>query len=242
MEINFISVFLVFTLAALVQTVAGFGAGLVSMSLLPALIGLKVSIPLVAAAAILIELVVLIRFRESLQVKQIWRLVLASLVSVPIGVGLLAVLDEHITLTVLGLILVGYGAYGLFGFQLGRLINPAWQWLAGFLGGLLGGAYNTAGPPVIMYFSTQDWEPSQFKSNLQGYFIINSIQILISHWLAGNFNMQVIKLGFPTAGGLLLGIGFGFIVERFVQPLLFKRLVFLLLVIMGLRFLLNQWI
>ena len=87
-----------------------------------------------------------------------------------------------------------------------RLENPHWAYLAGLFGGMLGGAYNTSGPPVIMYADCRRWPPDVFKGNLQGYFIIVSLAVVVSHALSGNFTFQVWQIFLSTLPFTVLGI------------------------------------
>ena len=102
--------------------------------------------------------------------------------------------DERIALTILGVVIAGYALYALLGLKMPRLEKPVWAYLAGLFGGLLGGAYNTSGPPVIVYADCRRWPPDVFKGNLQGYFIIVSLAVVASHALNGNFTPQVWSL------------------------------------------------
>ena len=187
-----VAVFLLLFMATFVQSVSGFGGGLVTMAFLPALIGIRAASPLFALCGFLLEIILLIRFRQELSLREIWKAILASILGVPFGVVLLKAVSPRIALGALGLVLIGYGIYALLGKRLPQSNHAALPWLAGFLGGLLGGAYNTSGPPMILYADTQAWTPERFKSNLQGYFIVNSVQVLIGHYLAGNFRPEVL--------------------------------------------------
>jgi len=99
---------------------------------------------------------------------------------------------------------------------------------------MLGGAYNTAGPPVILYADTQDWAPERFKSNLQGYFIVNSIQVLLGHYLAGNYRPEVLSWLPFAITGVMAGLLLGALFDRHIPPMLFRRIVLVLLLMMGL--------
>ena len=225
-------------LAAFTQSLSGFGLALVSMALLPSLIGIRVATPLVALVAIAIEIVLLIRYRETLEFRSVWRIVLAALIGTPLGVLFLSRIDERISLTVLGMVITGYALYALIGLNLPRLEHSLWAYLAGALGGLLGGAYNTSGPPVIVYADCRRWSPLVFKSNLQGYFIVSSLAVVVSHWLSGNFNGEVLHLFLWALPFIALGLLTGLSLDRWLNPILFRRVVLVLLVLMGLRLML----
>ena len=222
-------------LAVFTQSLSGFGIALVAMALLPALIGIRVATPLVALVGITMETVLLIRYREALEIRSIWKVVLAAVIATPLGALFLSRVDENITLTVLGLVIVGYALYALIGSKLPRLENSLWAYLAGFLGGLLGGAYNTSGPPVIVYADCRRWPLETFKGNLQGYFFVVGIAIIASHAMNGNFSAPVWNLYWWTLPFIALGLIAGLSLDRWLNPVLFRRVVLMLLVVMGLR-------
>jgi len=226
---------LIVFLAAFTQSLSGFGLALVSMALLPAVIGIRLATPLVALVAIVIEVVLIIRYRESLEVHAIWKVLLAAVVGTPLGVLFLSRVDERIALTVLGVVIAGYAVYALLGLKLPSLENPLWAYFSGLLGGILGGAYNTSGPPVIVYGDCRRWPPDVFKSNLQGYFIISSLVVAGSHALSGNFSPLVWRTFWWSLPFIGVGLLAGLSLARWLNSVTFRRVVLVLLVLMGIR-------
>ena len=172
---------IVFT-SALVLSVAGFGVGLVGMPLLSWMVGVKVAAPLVALYGIFLNILILLRYRVSFNHRAVIKLILSSIVGVPIGVWMLQNIDEEIILRFLGFVLIGYSLYTLISPRL-PLINQGsgWAYGFGFISGCLGGAYNAFGPPVIIYGNLRGWLRNEFKSNLQGFFILNAVVVIIVH-------------------------------------------------------------
>lgn len=228
------TVFIIF-LGCFTQSLTGFGVALVTMSLLPSLVGLKVATPLVALVGIALEVLLLIRYRESLKFKSILGLVLSAVIAIPIGVIYFRKLDENFSLFVLGLMIFLYALYALIGFRLPLLEHPAWPWMFGFAGGLLGGAYNTSGPPAIIYGNCRKWAPQEFKSNLSGYFLVGSIVVVGTHWMSGNFTSAVWMYFWITLPALFLGFFLGQSMDRWINPEIFRRIVLASLVGLGLR-------
>jgi len=217
------------------QSLTGFGVALVTMALLPSLIGLQVATPLVALIGIALEVLMLIRYRSSIRFKSILTLVVSSAIAIPVGVVYLRRLDELVALFILGLILVLFAAYALIGYRLPELSHPAWAWLFGLVSGLLGGAYNTAGPPVIVYGNCRKWSPQEFKSNLSGFFIIGSLVVVTTHWLNGNFTPIVWTTFLFSLPMLMIGFLLGQSMDRWLNPEIFRKIVLVLLVVLGLR-------
>ena len=117
-------VFLIVFFAIFVQSLTGFGLALVSMPLLVALLGVQTAAPLVALFGLVAEVILLLYFREAVNVRVIWRLIAASIVAVPIGVLVIRSLDEQVVLTVLGVIVAGYALYALLGLRLPAIERP----------------------------------------------------------------------------------------------------------------------
>ena len=228
--------------AVITQTLTGFGAGLVAMAFLPGLLGIRTAVPLVVLVTTSLELVLLIRLRSKFNFNAVWRLMLTSLIGIPLGVWALRGINELVLLFILGLGMLGYALYSLFEFKLPRLNHPVWAYLAGFLSGLLGGAYSVAGPPAIIYGNCRGWNPEEFKGNLQGFFLVGDCLAILNHAFVGNLTHLVwtdFLWAVPvTALGLLAGV----FLDRFVNPQLFRKLVLVLLVIMGLRFILSVFL
>ena len=221
--------------AVFTQSLTGFGSGLIAMAILPELLGMQVAAPLVALMCGTLEFVLLVRYRSALKLAAVWRLIIASIVGVPLGIYAVARLNEEIILTGLGVVLAGYALYALFNLKLPQLNHPAWAYGAGFLGGLLGGAYNTNGPPVIIYGSCRKWEPAEFKGNLQGFFIINSLLVITSHAVSRHLTPTVWHDYLLILPAFVIGVLAGVRVDRYLNPLIFRKIVLVLLVLMGLR-------
>jgi uncharacterized membrane protein YfcA len=96
------------------------------MAFLPKLIGIQAAAPLVALIAMTIELILTIRYHHSLNLRTLWRLVLASTLGIPIGIWALKQINENVLLLVLGVVISRYAIYALFDFKLPELRHPSW--------------------------------------------------------------------------------------------------------------------
>lgn len=225
-------------LAIFVQSLTGFGSGLVSMAFLPDLLGVRTAAPLVALVTSTLEITLLIRYRSAFNLRAVWRLIAASIFGIPLGVWALRGVNEKVLLDVLGFVMAGYALYALLNFKLPELNHPAWAYLAGFLSGILSGAYSVGGPPVIIYVNCRRWLPDEFKSNLQGLFLVNDILTIFSHGLSGNLTPTVWKTYLLALPVIALGVLAGAGLDRCLNPLMFRKIVLVLLIIMGVRLIL----
>ncbi len=226
---------LIVFLAIFVQAATGFGLALVSMPLLTAVIGLPAAAPMMAIVGMLAEFVILIRFREAVNVRAVSRLVIAALAGTPVGLYLLGVIDPVVGARLLGAMVAGYALYALLSPRLPALTRPAWAWTFGFVAGVIGGIYNTSGPPVIIYGSCRRWPPAEFKGNLQGFFLPAGIMVLAGHILKGNVTAVVWHNVWVAMPAMVVGLVVGFLLDGRIPAAIFRKMVLLLLVLIGLN-------
>lgn len=237
MDVFFIGAIIYF--AILTQAISGSGLALVAMPLLVQFLEPVTAASLVALMALTTQLIMITRYRRSLSARGLWRLMVGSLIGIPLGVVALARLDAEFILTALGIILVAYSLYSLFGPQLPEIRQAWWGFPFGFVSGLLHGAYNTGGPPYVIYGVGRRWTTTEFKANLQALLMVNSVSVVIAHLIAGHYTGKVLQTYASALPLILLGALTGFWLDRYVNERLFRRIVLILLLIIGLRMLLD---
>jgi len=225
--------------SSFIRSAFGFGDALVSMPVLVMLIGLKTATPLVALISSTIAAAILIRCWRSIEVKSAWRLVISSLVGIPIGLYFLKGSYEIPLRLILAVVLIGFSLFLLLKPKLFTVRGKKSALIFGFIGGILGGAYNTNGPPVIIYGALRRWEPEVFRSTLQGYFFPTGLMVLVGHGLTGLWTKTVFHhylLVFPI---LILNIILGHLFYERIPKEKFNTLVHFLLLAAGLLLFVN---
>jgi len=221
--------------AAFVRSALGFGDAVIAMPLLTMVIGLKTASPLVAFIGPTISVLVLARGWRKVDLKPAVRLIAASALGIPVGVYGLARLPEEPLKVALGALILFYGLFGLA--RPGARIRSerAWlPWLVGGTAGVLGGAYNTSGPPVVAYGMLRGWPPESFRATLQGYFLPTGLMILAGHGLAGLWTAEVLRSYLHSLPALVAGVALGGLLNRKLTHALFAKLVYGSLAVMGL--------
>ena len=167
----------------------------------------------------------------------VWRLLLASLIGIPVGVLMLKGIDGHVLRLGLGIIVAGFGLYRLTGPRLPELHTPRWAFLFGFVGGCLGGAYNIGGPPLVVYGAMRRWDPQRFRGTLQGTMLGTSVLIAAAHGFAGLWTEEVWRLFLLSIPAVVLAIVLGQNLAKRMRPEAFDRYLSLALVVLGLMLL-----
>ncbi len=225
--------FLIIFLAALQQSLSGFGFALVSMPLLVTMLGLPVAAPLVAGLALELNIINSIRWRKSMDFHEIRRLGIWLLLGVPLGVLSVDYLPEEALKRGLGALLVGYALFALLKPEKLPVISRRWAYPAGFLAGVLGGAYNTSGPPLILYGHLRQWPEYRFRAVLQGVFALSAALVVTGHGLAHHYTpavLRVLAVGALAAG---LGVAAGSWLDRRLQARHLRVWIILVTLVLG---------
>lgn len=219
--------------ATFVSSTFGFGAALFAMPLLTLLLGIATASPLFGFVGPTVSGIILVRNWRLVELASTWRLVVATLAGIPVGIWLVKYAPADIFTRFLGALLVGFGLYRLFKLELLKLESTAWAVPIGFVAGILGGAYNTNGPPVVIYGEMRRWTPTEFRATLQSYFFPTGLGIWLSHGISGLWTEQILQLYSWSLPGILGAIALGGWLNPRISPERFHTFLSVLLIILG---------
>ena len=229
-----IAILSILFLAMLVKGVFGFGDALVAMPLLAMTVGIKTATPLFAMVGTTCTLIMLISGRRNVHLKGAVRLIISSFFGIPIGLYFLKGAYDVIINITLACIIISFSIYNLVHPRLLSLNNERFAFVFGFLSGILGGACNASGPPVIIYSALRRWPPQSIRATLQGYFFPLGIFIIAGHGLAGLWTEAVMLyygISMPIA---VLAIYIGGRLHRIIPAAKFENSIYVMLIIIGL--------
>ncbi|HMU40450.1 MAG TPA: sulfite exporter TauE/SafE family protein [Pseudomonadota bacterium] len=237
--ITVVAVLIVF-FAAFQQTLSGFGFALITMPLLSFIFGLRVAAPLIALIGLSLFTINLLRYRSKVDLAEVKPLALSAVLGVPFGIWILVHAREGIVKTALGVILIAYALYSAWNPVLLHIRTRHFAVLAGFLSGALGGAYNTSGPPLVVYGSLRHWNPDEFRAMLQLPLFVSATITVTGHVLSHHVTEQVLWLYAAAVPALLFGIFVASRVERFINKKLFRNIVIGMVFLLGLSLILRS--
>lgn len=181
-------------LATFIRSAFGFGEALVAVPLLALMMPLRVATPLAVLVSVTVAAIIVVQDHAHIHVRSAGWLVTASLFGIPMGVLLLSVGHAALVKMLLGLLILAFSLYSLFGRMPLHLTRDdrGGLLLCGFTAGVLGGAYGMNGPPLVMYGAIRRWTPTQFRATLQAYFLPASLTGLVGFWWAGILTRTVL--------------------------------------------------
>jgi uncharacterized membrane protein YfcA len=204
------------------------------MPLLTLFISLQVATPLVALMSFTISICILVRCWRDVVFSSAWKLIIATIIGIPIGLFYLKGSYDDVLKIVLALVILFFSIYKLAKPKLMRLRTERSSWFFGFFAGILGGAYNTNGPPVIIYGTMRKWTPAEFRATLQGYFLASNVFIMLGHWSAELWTSEVLDLFIFCLPFILLGIFLGSRLHAKIPKGRFEGYVYYLLIAISL--------
>lgn len=212
---------------------AGFGIGLVALAFLPYVMSPVTAVVLITVYSLIFALVIAITLRRDIDVAGVRDLLIGTVIGTPLGVWVLATFPAHVLNRLIGLVLILAVVLEIRGALPETLTGQRWGLVAGFLGGAIGGAVGTPGPPVVLYSTTQGWSPRTARANLQAFFIVNEVAVLVGYWWAGLLTQEVGRFAVGFALPALAGVAAGLALGNRVDRLRFRRIVFGLLFVSG---------
>jgi len=220
-------------IAALTRSTFGFGDAMVGMPLLTMAIGLNTATPLVGLMGITASATILIKHWRDVHIKSVWPLIVYTLIGIPIGILLLKGLYENVMKSVLALVIITFSLYRLFKPKLFTLASDRLACIFGLASGILGGAYNSNGPPVVIYGTLRQWDPEKFRATLQGYFFPTGSLIAIGHCIGGLWTKPVLVNYAFSLPVILVAIFLGGRINRRIPKARFDNYIYVFLVILG---------
>lgn len=174
-------IFIIF-ISTFIGSAFGFGDALIAVPLLSMIMPVSLAVPLAALVSIILSSTVVLQDRSQINYASVKKLMLSSLIGIPIGVFGLVFINGYIVKAILGVCIMLFACYFLFSTGKVRLANGRGTMFFGFLAGALGGAYSMNGPPLVAYGALSGWSPKRFRATLQGYFLPSGILIILGYW------------------------------------------------------------
>jgi uncharacterized membrane protein YfcA len=234
MNIELILIFCaIIFISGIIRTTFGFGAGLIAMPLLLMFIPIRTASPIIAVVSLIVAGFLLIKSHNKIEIRKSWKLILAGFLGIPVGLFLLQDQFRAVVCIALGIIIIIFALFKLLHPSFLRLHSDRSSIIFGFFSGILGGAYNVEGPPIIIYGTMRDYPPQVVITTLQAVVFPLNIVIIIGHFISGNFtpltNQLILYLLIPLTISMFIGSW----LHKKISAEKFIRYIYIFLIILG---------
>lgn len=227
-------------LGTLTRTLFGFGEAVVSMPLLALLpLNLPTAIALMGLVSLTVAAVTVSTGWRHILRQELMPVIMAALLGIPVGLWIVASIPTILVTRLLGVALVVYAVYSWLQArhashaQQRQIARPLWGMVLGFASGVFGSAYNFTGIPVAIYGSLRGWQPRNFRSTLQAYFLVIGTLIVAGQGMSGMWTLWMGRLYLFSLPAIAAAVIVGTKCQKYIPPAKFHRYVFLLVGALG---------
>ncbi|MFK7939181.1 MAG: sulfite exporter TauE/SafE family protein [Roseovarius sp.] len=241
-------VFLVLGAAAggFINGLAGTGSALFALGFYLVVLDPVSAVAVIALMAVLTGAQGLWLVREQVvsQRTRVLHFVVPGLFGVPLGLMLLDHVDASTLRLAAAVLLIVYGGY--FGFRavLPTVSKPA-AWsdaLIGLSGGILGGMAGLSGALPTLWLSLRPWPKQVTRAVLQSFNMVILVTTVVLLVFKGAYGVNTIYALFITIPAGLMAAQLGLTVYNHLSTAMFRRLLVLMSLMMGLGLLLGEMV
>lgn len=238
---EYIIVLAIILFSTTLRATFGFGDALIAMPLLTLVIGIKTAAPLSAFISLIAAFWIVLQNRKSLRITGLKKIIISTIIGIPIGLIFLKDANDSLVKSILALTLITFSLFNLFNPKLFELKTDKLSFIFGLFSGILGGAYNSNGPPIIIYGTLRRWKPEQFRALLQGIFLPTNLFIIIGQGIAGLWTQKVGTLLLFSLPIAIPSIYVGNKLNKQIPHKKFAKLIYFLLLLIGLTLLFESF-
>ena len=228
---------LIILFSSLVQSSMGFGFAMVSMTILPLMVGIRDANVIVSIASLIPSAYAAWVYRKGLDSNSFVSSTIAAVFTLPLGLLALTMVSADLLTRATGLAILFIAVEGLFH----RNGEPKeiknirlWSVIAGACSGILSGALSIGGPPIVAFATRQSWNPKQFKAFVALFLLIVTATKVVGMTAVGLVNTQVLWLSLISIPFCFVGGKLGVWVSDKIDPKTFRIIVLCMLAMISL--------
>lgn len=231
-----------FFFSAFLKGITGMGFSTLCLPILTMVLELKTSLPLLLLPSISSNLLVMFQARHfGRVVHRFWKIYLATVPGLLVGLFLLTKADGAQARALLGAVILLY-TFWAFSQRDWMLSEKAAAWLAvpvGFVTGLVNGMTGSQLIPILPYLLALGLKKAVFVQAINISFTLSSLVLLVGLGHYGLLESSILWLGLVGILPVALGIKLGGMLQNQVSDNLFRKLVLLFLFIIALALILR---
>ena len=224
--------------AYLVRGICGFGSGLIAIPILSLMIPLQVAVPLVVILDYLASAGQGVSLRQSIQWREISRLVFPALVGVSVGLFIFHNADADLLPRFLGGFVFLYALYVLWGLEMPRA-SSWWAVPAAVSGGTIGTLFGTGGPFYVSYLKARQLDRNAFRATFACIFLLDGTARVTGYLGTSIIDIQLLVLLAMSLPVMILGMYLGGKINTNLSAEVFTRAISIMLLACGASLLLR---
>lgn len=257
MELGQILLFAFIVMCAyFIEGIIGFGGTIMAIPLASAVIGLKLTVPVLTIVVLVASIIIAIRDAKFIDKKQFLKITTLMVVGLPIGMWIFESIPERPLKLALGIFMIIIGIKGLYegrnkevGIELDSnlrneslVINKSkiedtklkvFENLTILCGGIVHGAFTCGGPFIVVYATKNIKDKTSFRATLCALWAtLNAIMLIIDTY-TGQLTKNIVKISAITMVFVIIAIVASNIIHKKINSESFTKFVYIALIISG---------
>lgn len=229
------SIMLALVLSGSVKGVFGIGFPVVAMAILPLFITPISAITVIALPIVVTNIQQLFSEKEWRHIIIKYRyMALFMLLASFLSSQILTQISVDLITAIIGFALALFAIYSLFNFTLPITTHSSWQIIAGASSGLLSGMTGIQSTAII-YFASLDISRDEFVGAVGYIFLVGGLGLSIGLINNSLLNSSTVMLSLFGVLFSVVGFKLGSLLRPYIHSELFKKLLFLLMLIIGMK-------
>ena len=225
---DLLAVIVIICIAAVLQSISGFGFSLLAMPLLSIFVDIQDAVVIATLCGIFTNAVHLRKDFQLVERSIARRISLSALIGMPLGVVVLSVFSATHMRAIIGAVIVVLVFLMMRNFIL-KTENTNVDIVLGAFSGLLATSVSTNGPPLVFLLQSKQLDPWRLRATLAYVFTISGCASFIVLMIAGKGSIEASQYAMLSLPAMYLGTVVGRKARLRVTQEAFKRLMYVLL-------------
>ena len=225
---DLLAVTVIICIAAVLQSISGFGFSLLAMPLLSIFVDIQDAVVIATLCGIFTNAVHLRKDFQLVERSIARRISLSALIGMPLGVVVLSVFSATHMRAIIGAVIVVLVFLMMRNFVL-KTENSTVDIVLGAFSGLLATSVSTNGPPLVFLLQSKQLDPWRLRATLAYVFTISGCASFIVLMIAGKGSIEAFQYAMLSLPAMYLGTVVGRKARLRVTQEAFKRLMYVLL-------------
>lgn len=222
--------------AAFAQSLAGFGFGLLAVPMMQMALSPRDAVVISTIIGAFSTTTQAVLDRQYVERASVKRLTIASYIGMPFGLIVFILVSDSVLRITLGVVVILAAIVLSRGFVL-KDGKHGFDWLMGFLSGVLSTSTSTNGPPLVFVLQARGLSPESFRSTINTIFSFANIGALALFVASGKLNTHDALAAFLALPALFVSLKIGYSLRPRVSSEFFRKLVLIMLVLSGMSLL-----
>lgn len=225
---DLLAVTVIICIAAVLQSISGFGFSLLAMPLLSIFVDIQDAVVIATLCGIFTNAVHLKKDLQLVDQAIARRISLSALIGMPLGVVVLSVFSATQMRAIIGVVIVVLVFLMMRNFVL-KTENTKVDIVLGAFSGLLATSVSTNGPPLVFLLQSKQLDPWRLRATLAYVFTISGCASFIVLMIAGKGSIESFQYAMLSLPAMYFGTVVGRKARHSVTQEAFKHLMYVLL-------------